>query len=110
MSNFSYRTQISDCNCNCNCINIMRVGNEGIMEMKKDMKSTEIITGWQKKKVPVWWLVKFWNPPDNFPCKDQERSNTIEQDTGRTSRTLSSIPVTMFNKPGEVQLKITKII
>lgn len=74
----------------------MRVRNNGIMEMKEDTKPTEIITGWQKEKVPVWWLVKFLNLPENVLCKEQERSNTIEQDTGKTSGTLSSIPVTMF--------------
>lgn len=72
----------------------MRVRNYGIMEMKEDTKPTEIITGWQKEKVPVWCLVKFWNPPDNVSCKEQE--NTIEQDIGMTPGTQRSIPVTMF--------------
>lgn len=54
----------------------MRVRNDAIMEMKEDTKPTEIITGWQKEKV-VWWQVKFWNPPENVSCKEQERSDTI---------------------------------
>ena len=40
--------------------------------------------------------MKFWNPPDNVPNKDQESSNTIEQGTGKTSGILSSTLVTMF--------------
>lgn len=58
----------------------------------------------QREKVPVWWLVKFWNPPENVSCKEQEKSNITEQDTSKTYGTLSSIPVTMF-MTGQINLE-----
>lgn len=45
MSDFSNKTQVSYLNSDCSCFNILRVRNDGIMEMKEDTKSTEIMTG-----------------------------------------------------------------